>query len=691
MIGVGADLPTTVEDAKGLAKILRDPTRCAYPEDQVHLLVEKTATRQNIITALERLAATTDADSTVLIYFSGHGYQLTKPFKSYFLMPYGYDSDDLSETALSGGELVELLREIPAKKLLLLLDCCHAGGLTDLSGFQIEKAPLPPEAQRMFAKGDGRMIIGSSRPNEKSLAGQPYSAFTYALLRGLCGKGASKEDGYVRATDLAMYASQVVPDLTDDKQHPVLDIEKADNFVLAYYAGGKPVPKGLPADLASEPQIESEPGLLNGNVSQTSASGERSVAIGGNVTGSTVITGDGNVVGNNNVTQNVTQRGKYNINMREAQDIHIGDTYDTLPSLEDSWQASPSSEKGIQVPEQLDASSSAPSYVEVPVFFATDRQQRDTSSVKRFYGGRRNSTGHLEYGIAKVSIPEDHRMGEIERPQWWRLEFREDPEKHVVLSELDVIEENDFVDTLRSAVENSKEPDLLLFIHGYNTSFDAAAMRTAQIAYDLQFPGPAVLYSWPSEAKIPLYTSDENNIDWTIPHFQEFLNLLLTAVGASQLNTIAHSMGNRVVTRAIEALNYDDLPEGAAKLRNVIFAAPDVDADTFKQFARKFKGKADRLTLYASSNDKALQASNAVHGGYPRAGDSGRNLVLVDGIDTIDASAVDTSLLGHSYFGDNRSIISDIFYLIRHGLPPNQRSGLKHNVMKELYYWLFQP
>jgi len=377
--------------------------------------------------------------------------------------------------------------------------------------------------------------------------------------------------------------------------------------------------------------------------------------------------------------------------MREAQDIHIGDTYDTLPSLEESWQASPSSEKGIGTPEQSNASSSDAAYVEVPVFFATDRQQRETSSVKRFYGGRRNSTGFLDYGIAKVSIPEDHRMGEIERPQWWRLEFREDSEKHVALSELDVIEENDFIDTLRSSIESSEEPDLLLFIHGYNTSFDAAAMRTAQIAYDLQFPGPAILYSWPSEAKIPLYTSDENNIDWTIPHFQEFLNVLLTSVGASQLNTIAHSMGNRVVTRAIESLDYDDLPEGAAKLRNVIFAAPDIDADTFKQFAQKFKGKADRLTLYASSNDKALKASKAVHGGYPRAGDSGENLVLVDGVDTIDASAVDTSLLGHSYFGDNRSIISDVFYLIRHGLAPNQRSGLKPNAMKELYYWLFQP
>jgi uncharacterized caspase-like protein len=328
IIGVGADLPCTVDDAKGLAKILKDPERCAYPEQQVHLLTEKKATRQQIIATLETLAETTNTESTVLVYFSGHGYQLTKPLKSYYLMPYGYDAADLSETAISGSELVDLLREIPAQKLLLLLDCCHAGGLTDLSGFQIEKAPLPPEAQRMFARGGGRMIIGSSLPDEFSYAGKPYSAFTTALLKGLCGKGANKQDGYVRAADLAMYASRVVPELTSDKQHPVLDIEKADNFVLAYYAGGQPNPKALPSELMSNPRIESEPGELNGQNRQTIASGDRSVAIGGDVKNSNIITGNGNVVN----SSNVFQHGKYNINTQNMSGVHIGDTYGANPS-----------------------------------------------------------------------------------------------------------------------------------------------------------------------------------------------------------------------------------------------------------------------------------------------------------------------------------------------------------------------
>ncbi|MEL7495854.1 MAG: caspase family protein, partial [Cyanobacteria bacterium J06554_11] len=199
-----------------------------------------------------------------------------------------------------------------------------AGGLSDFSDFQVAKSPLPPEAQKIFSKGDGRIIIGSSKADELSYGGKPYSAFTHALLQGFHGEGVSKKDGYVRATDLAMYASSIVPQLTKDLQHPVLDIDKADNFVLAYYAGGELQPKGLPPELASPPQIESTPGELSGNITQTTASGAGAVAISGNANGATIITGSNNTAS----TYNVNQQGKYNINIgstRDASRINIGD------------------------------------------------------------------------------------------------------------------------------------------------------------------------------------------------------------------------------------------------------------------------------------------------------------------------------------------------------------------------------
>ena len=261
IIGIGGDLPNTVDDAIGFAKILTDPERCAYPVEQVSLLTKEQAKREHILTALDRLAQSTTPDSTAIIYFSGHGYQVTASMgESYYLIPFSYDLSKLYKTAISGTEFTTKLKAIPAKKLLVLLDCCHAGGLGDTKslGYTAVKAPLPPEAQALLAEGKGRVVIASSTADELSYAGRPYSAFTLALIESLAGKGVSQKDGYVRVADLALYAREVVPQRTHDRQHPILNFEQADNFVLAYYAGGEKEPKGLP--YSGEPEIESEAG-----------------------------------------------------------------------------------------------------------------------------------------------------------------------------------------------------------------------------------------------------------------------------------------------------------------------------------------------------------------------------------------------------------------------------------------------
>jgi hypothetical protein len=321
VIGVGADLPNTVQDAKGIADILGDPERCAYPSEQVHLLTGEQAKREDILTALEHLANSTKIDSTVVIYFSGHGYQFKSDFADvYYLIPYGYQMNKLKSTAISGREFADRLKAIPAQKLLVLLDCCHAGGLSNLAklGIEAAKSPLPPEAQVLFSQGHGRVIIASSKEDEISLAGRPYSAFTAALIEALCGEGVAKQDGYVRVTDLALHTREVVPKRTRNRQHPILNFEQADNFELAYYAGGDEKPKGLPFAEELEvdfESVESQPRQV------VKASGDRSIAVGGNASHSTFVPGDGNVVGN----QNVIQRGNQNLNAGQIPNLRFGD------------------------------------------------------------------------------------------------------------------------------------------------------------------------------------------------------------------------------------------------------------------------------------------------------------------------------------------------------------------------------
>jgi tetratricopeptide (TPR) repeat protein len=300
VIGVGGDLPSTIQDAQGLASILSDPERCAYPPEHVQLLTGERAKREDVLAALDRLANSVKSDSTVIIYFSGHGYQFKSDFADiYYLMPYGYDRNRLKSNAISGSEFADRLKAIPAQKLLVLLDCCHAGGFSNLenSGIEVIKSPLPPESQVLFSHGHGRVIVASSRENEISLAGNPYSAFTAALIEALCGEGVAKQDGYVRVTDLALHTREVVPKRTRDRQHPILHFEQADNFVLAYYAGGDKQPKGLPFEgnlKGNFESVESQPRQV------VQASDNRSVAIGGIANSATIITGSGNVVRSNN-------------------------------------------------------------------------------------------------------------------------------------------------------------------------------------------------------------------------------------------------------------------------------------------------------------------------------------------------------------------------------------------------------
>jgi esterase/lipase superfamily enzyme len=152
------------------------------------------------------------------------------------------------------------------------------------------------------------------------------------------------------------------------------------------------------------------------------------------------------------------------------------------------------------------------------------------------------------------------------------------------------------------------------------------------------------------------------------------------------VHVIAHSMGNRALIECLSTLDLSGLPPGSAVLDQVVFAAPDFDADTLADLAAQLSSRARRYTLYASSGDLALRASRELRRGLRRAGESGDDLLVVNGIDTIDASHVDTSLLGHGYFGE-RTILGDIFYLLKDRKSPDERFGLIRRTRANLKYW----
>ncbi len=244
LIGVGADLPVTAKDAMALSDHLRDPNRAGYPAEQVQLVINESANREGILKAFGTLEQQTqnNPDATVVIYFSGHGGLIERPnsVPEYFLVPHKYDPGNRNETAITGIEFTEKIQSIKARKLLVFLDCCHAGGVPAMkdSPEVFVKSPVPPELLKALDLGQGMVVMASSMENEASWTGNPYSIFTACLLEGLNGRGSVAKDGYARVLDILIYLLREVPLRTGDQQHPLVKkvLDLGDNFPICYYA-----------------------------------------------------------------------------------------------------------------------------------------------------------------------------------------------------------------------------------------------------------------------------------------------------------------------------------------------------------------------------------------------------------------------------------------------------------------------
>ena len=248
--------PTVLKDAQDIYNLLIDPQHCGYPADNVKLLLDDKATRAEIRQTLADLAKNTNQDSIIFFYISSHGGRLESgPWAGEYLLPVDtlYTSDQsVAQTAVSGTEFTEALRAIPARKVVVIFDCCHAGGIGQPKDVTIPELKSIPESYYEALKtGRGRVIFASSRSTESSyvLPNASNSLFTQHLLTGLRG-GAPGPGGVIRIFDLFNYLQPKVTE-AQPNQHPIFKCEVEENFPVALYLGGKapePTPEAPLAD-----------------------------------------------------------------------------------------------------------------------------------------------------------------------------------------------------------------------------------------------------------------------------------------------------------------------------------------------------------------------------------------------------------------------------------------------------------
>lgn len=316
------------------------------------------------------------------------------------------------------------------------------------------------------------------------------------------------------------------------------------------------------------------------------------------------------------------------------------------------------------------------------LMFRTELIEKQRLGTGPQFGGRRDPAEQVHYGFCDVSIPPTHVSGEVESP----LLGGENENAHVVLKTTELLQEQAFFDAVRSelAKRTPSSRSCFVFIHGFNVSFELAARRTAQIHFDLKFEGAPIFFSWPSRTSIRHYFSDRNEIGFSQYVIRQFLVDVAERVNADRIHVIAHSMGADATCRAIA-----ELGDRGRIFDQIILAAPDIDRDVFRlQLAPRLARTANRTTLYCSRNDRALQISNTFNDGL-RAGDSSRGILTTRDVDTVDASGIDTDLLGHSYYGDCLPILNDVQALFQQDQPPENRRLVPWPVADDLRYWTF--
>ncbi|OIP52273.1 MAG: hypothetical protein AUK33_01265 [Flavobacteriaceae bacterium CG2_30_34_30] len=258
IIGVGHDLPESVQDAKAVYDILSNPKIAGYKKENITLLTEKLAVRKNIIGAFQHLIKNTNEDASVFLFYSGHGGTFTdndliarqnkgealKPEaennRHYFLQPNDCTIENFEKTWVRAEELKELINALKSKRIVLFLDCCHAEGMTkaatEINPTELKQRLRNPEGlAQKIEDGKGTSILTSCRADEKSyiLPGDTLSLFTTCLVEVLKGEHKTFfDEPYIRMTDVINYLMKKVPE-RKPTQRPFVNLQLYDDFILS--------------------------------------------------------------------------------------------------------------------------------------------------------------------------------------------------------------------------------------------------------------------------------------------------------------------------------------------------------------------------------------------------------------------------------------------------------------------------
>lgn len=287
----------------------------------------------------------------------------------------------------------------------------------------------------------------------------------------------------------------------------------------------------------------------------------------------------------------------------------------------------------------------------VPLFVA---------STRRGAGGV--DDGRARFSLVSVGVPQNHRAGFVERPSFGAA----DRQRHFTVLAKRGMEEQEFRDELAAHVSGrvGVSRDILLYVHGFNTSLEEARFRVAQIVADGRFSGVPALFAWNTRGGLFNYESDKEAATVSRDALEKLILDLSRAPGVGRVHIVAHSMGTWLTMETLRGIAQSGHPDLDGKLGEVMLAAPDIDLNVFRQQIARLDPR--HVSIFVASNDRALSISSRIAGDRPRLGAmdlaNPKDKAELDrlGVSVHDISSFSTDFVGHGAFAEAPDVVRQI-------------------------------
>jgi esterase/lipase superfamily enzyme len=292
----------------------------------------------------------------------------------------------------------------------------------------------------------------------------------------------------------------------------------------------------------------------------------------------------------------------------------------------------------------------------VQIFIASTRKGESGAAAQAL------STDGAHYAFDILTIPPGHRTGAIEQPMWGAA----NPREHIVVAEERKLDGDEFRAELASHISGrvGVNRDVLVFVHGFNTSFEDARNRAAQIVADSRFGGVAVLFTWPTKHELLGYVSDKDSAMASRDALQALLQDVSATPGVGKIHLLAHSMGGWLAMEALRQASIAGDRDLGGHLGEVMLASPDIDMDVFA--AQMAHIQPAKVTVLATANDRALSLSSAIAQSRQRVGainpskPEDRQALERLGAKVYDLSNFSDGLIDHGAYADTPDVLHAI-------------------------------